>query len=212
MVERDPFTAARFLAVANSPVYYRGFRIASVRDALMRMGLGQGREILGGIANSVALPKYNDLLEKHSETATLAARCAQALSQELKWNYEPAYMCGLLHNIGEARVLRILAGLPQPSGGMKVIRDLVERYHAHAGAQLAEKWNLHSDIVQACALHHDMKHVESRPVKVAMLTDLLAELVKKKEPDGAEAEGCRLLGLTELQIKNILRAVRTPSS
>ncbi|HEY6880405.1 MAG TPA: diguanylate cyclase [Polyangiales bacterium] len=213
LVERDPFTAARFLAVANSPVYYRGFRIASVRDALMRMGLGQGREILGGIANSVALPKYNDLLERHSETATLAARCAQAISQELRWNYEPAYMCGLLHNLGEARVLRILAGLPQPRGGMKVIRDLVERYHAHAGAQLAEKWNLHGDIVQACALHHDAKHAESRPVKVAMLSDLFAELVRKKDPatNGPEAEGCRVLGLTEQQIKNIIRAVRTPS-
>jgi diguanylate cyclase (GGDEF)-like protein len=212
LVERDPFTAARFLAVANSPVYYRGFRIASVRDALLRMGLGQGREILGGIANSVALPKYNDLLERHSEQATLAARCAQALSQELKWNYEPAYMCGLLHNLGEARVLRILAGLPQPSGGMRVIRELVERYHAHAGAQLAEKWNLHGDIVQACALHHDMKHAESRPVKVAMLSGLLADLVRRREePGGAEAEQCRQHGLSEQQIKNIVRAVRTPS-
>jgi diguanylate cyclase (GGDEF)-like protein len=211
VVERDPFTAARFLAVANSVVYYRGFRVASVRDALMRMGIGQGREILGGIANSVALPKYNDLLNTHSDKANLAARCAQAVNQELRWSYEPAYMCGLLHNLGEARVLRILAGLPQPNGGMKTIRSLVERYHAHAGAQLAEKWNLHRDIVQACALHHDMQHAESRPVKMAMLSDVFAELARNHTPSDEQREGYRRLGVTDQQAEQILRHVRTPS-
>ncbi|MEY4507906.1 MAG: hypothetical protein RLZZ450_28 [Pseudomonadota bacterium] len=210
LLEKDPYTAARFLAVANSPAYYRGFRIASTRDALMRMGIGQGREILANIAHSVALPKYNELLDRHSELAQLAARCALAVCQEMRWNYEPAYLCGLLHNLGEARVLRILAGLPVPTAGLQVIAELVERYHAHAGAQLAEKWNLHSDIVQACALHHDEKHAESRPVRVAMLSDVFARVSTRghPEPTHEEAEGWRKLGITDPQAQTIIRAVR----
>jgi len=210
MVERDPFTAARFLAVANSPVYYRGFRTVSTRDALMRMGLSQGREILATIAHSVSLPKYNDLLLQHSERATLSARCAVAVARELRWNYEPAYLCGLLHNLGEARVLRILANLPTPEKGEKVVHELVERYHAHAGAQLAEKWNLHSDIVQACALHHDERHAESRPVKIAMLSDLFAGILSKpgREPTPEEAATWRKLGLTDLAARNVMRGVQ----
>lgn len=210
LVERDPFTAARFLAVANSPAYYRGYRIASTRDALMRMGIGQGREILANIAHSVALPKYNDMLEQHSDYANLAARCALAVCQEMRWNYEQAYLCGLLHNLGEARVLRILASLPTPSEGMQVIRELVERYHAHAGAQLAEKWNLHSDIVQACALHHEERHAESPPVKIAMLSDVFAKLSVRGKPEPTEAEsaGYRKLGISDSHALAIIKAVR----
>ncbi|MDB4989638.1 MAG: pleD 3 [Myxococcaceae bacterium] len=211
LLERDPYTAARFLAVANSPMYYRGFRIASTRDALMRMGIGQGREILANIAHSVALPKYNELLEKHSEYANLAARSALAVSQEMRWHYEPAYLCGLLHNLGEARVLRILASLPTPAEGMRVIHELVERYHAHAGAALAEKWNLHSDIVQACALHHEEAHRESPPVRMAMLSDVFAKLAMRGRRDATEeeAESWRKLGITDEQAQAIMRAVRS---
>ena len=210
LVERDPFMAARFLAVANSPAYYRGYRIASTREALMRMGLSQGREILATIAHSVALPKYNDLLQRHSEHATLAARCAVIVCRELRWNYDPAYLCGLLHNLGEARVLRILANLPQPAGGMKVVHDLVERYHTQAGAQLAEKWNLHSDIVQACALHHEERHAESLPIKVAMLSDVFATASTRprREPTEEDAAAWRKLGVSDQHAQNILRALR----
>ncbi|MDB4975852.1 MAG: pleD 3 [Myxococcaceae bacterium] len=211
LLERDPYTAARFLAVANSPAYYSGFRIASTRDALMRMGIAQGREILANIAHSVALPKYNEMLEKHSEYSNLAARCAVAVTAELNWSYEPAYLCGLLHNLGEARVLRILASLPTPPEGMRVIRELVERYHAHAGAALAQKWNLHSDIVQACALHHEQKHAESSPVRMAMLSDVFAHLVlatRGRAPTDEEAEGYRKLRITDEQALGILRRVR----
>jgi diguanylate cyclase (GGDEF)-like protein len=209
LVERDPYMAARFLAVANSPAYYRGFRIASTRDALMRMGIAQGREILANIAHSVALPKYNDLLEKHSDYANLAARCALVVCRELRLTYEPAYLCGLLHNLGEARVLRILASLPTPVEGTRVIHELVERYHAHAGAALAEKWNLHSDIVQACALHHDMTHAESPPVRMAMLSDVFVPLVRRSQPPSEqEAEGFRKLGVSDEQARAIIRIVR----
>jgi len=210
LLERDPFTAARFLAVANSPAYYRGFRIASTQDALMRMGIGQAREILANIAHSVALPKYNDLLERHSEQATLTARCALAVCTEMRWNYEPAYLCGLLHNLGEARVLRILAGLPTPIEGMRVIHELVDRYHSHAGAALAEKWNLHSDIVQACALHHDEKHVESRPVRVAMLSDVFAKYITSghRVPNEQETTSWRTHGINDEQALAIVRRVR----
>ena len=89
------------------------------------------------------------------------------------------------------------------------MHELLERYHAHAGAQLAEKWNLHSDIVQACALHHDERHAESRPVKIAMLSDLFAGILSKpgRDPTPAEAATWRKLGLTDIAARNVLRGV-----
>jgi diguanylate cyclase (GGDEF)-like protein len=212
LVEQDPLLAARFLAVANSALYYRGFRTASTRDAVMRMGLSEARTVLGNIANSIALPQYNDVLQQLSERATLAGRLAQAVCRELKLNYEPAYLCGLLHNLGEARVLRILAVLPTPDEGIEPVLELVAKYHTQAGAQLAEKWHLHSDIVQACALHHDERHAESRPVRVTMLSDALSDLAlipsAERERHAAMAK-LQKLGLSALQVHNTLRSVDT---
>jgi two-component system, cell cycle response regulator len=210
LVEQDPLLAARFLAVANSALYYRGFRTASTRDAVMRMGLKEARNVLSSIASSIALPQYNDVLQQLSERATLAGKLAQAVCKELRLNYEPAYLCGLLHNLGEARVLRILAALPTPDEGVEPVLELVAKYHTQAGAQLAEKWHLHSDIVQACALHHDERHIESRPVRVAMMSDALADLAltRSDEREGHPAMGkLQKLGLKPEQLDNVLRGV-----
>jgi diguanylate cyclase (GGDEF)-like protein len=210
VVEQDPLLAARFLAVANSALFYRGFRTASVRDAVMRMGLSESRDILASIANSSALPQYNELLSQLSERATLAGKLAFEACKELPLPYEPAYLCGLLHNLGEARVLRILAGLATPPEGLSGVLALVEKYHTQAGAQLAEKWNLHSDIVQACALHHDPRHSESRPVRVAMISDLLADLAivpaGERDAHGALAPLAKL-GMTRAKVDNVLKRV-----
>ncbi len=210
LVEQDPLLAARFLAVANSALFYRGFRTASVRDAVMRMGLSESRDILSSIANSAALPQYNEVLSRLSERATLAGKLALEACKELQLPYEPAYLCGLLHNLGEARVLRILAGLPSPPEGLSGIMALVEKYHTQAGASLAEKWNLHNDLVQACALHHDPRHAESRPVRVAMISDHLSDLaaLPANERDGhAALAPLAKLGMTQAKVDNVLKRV-----
>jgi diguanylate cyclase (GGDEF)-like protein/putative nucleotidyltransferase with HDIG domain len=206
----DPFIAARLLAVGNSALFYRGARTASLRDAIVRVGLDGTRDILASIAYWSALPKYHDLLERCSERAILAARCAQAACHELGLPYEPAYLCGLLHDLGEARVLRILSGLPTPPGGNRVIVALVQRYHTQAGATLAEKWHLHPDIVQACTLHHDEAQAESLPVRVAMIADAFVHLAAQPSNgklDPATAKTCERLGITPAVRARVLRAL-----
>jgi hypothetical protein len=70
---------------------------------------------------------------------------------------------------------------------------------------------LHSDIVQACALHHDERHTESRPVRIAMLSDALCDLVALQ---GEQAElrhehpamaTLDKLGLKRPQVEQVLR-------
>lgn len=211
LVEKDPFLAARLLAVGNSAVYYRGFRTTSTHGAIVRIGLAEARDVLAHLAYSASLPKYDDLLQQLSERSILAARAAQSACRELGWSYEPAYLCGLLHDLGEARVLRILASLPTPPEGMRVILHLVARYHAQAGAQLAEQWNMHADIVAACARHHDERASESKPVRLAMISDLLVRRASQPQGEAASQEdvaaGTRL-GVTEAQVSKLLGTIR----
>ncbi|HEX6240052.1 MAG TPA: hypothetical protein VFZ61_04135, partial [Polyangiales bacterium] len=90
------------------------------------------------------------------------------------------------------------------------VLQLVEKYHTQAGAQLAEKWNLHSDIVQACALHHDERHAESRPVRIAMISDALCDLAvlapvqREQHPAYAKLDK---LGLKQNQVEQLLRGL-----
>jgi HD-like signal output (HDOD) protein len=108
-------------------------------------------------------------------------------------------------------VLRILAGLPTPPEGLRVILHLVARYHAQAGAQLAEQWNMHADIVAACALHHDERASDAKPVRLAMISDLLVHRASQphEEALGEEelAEWTRL-GLTEAQVSRLLVSMK----
>ncbi len=211
LVEKDPFLAARLLAVGNSAAYYRGFRTASTHGAIVRMGLAEARDVLAHLAYSASLPKYDDLLQQLSERSILAARAAQAACRELGWSYEPAYLCGLLHDLGEARVLRILAGLPTPPEGMRVILHLVARYHAQAGAQLAGQWNMHADIVAACALHHDERASDSKPVRLAMISDLLVRRASQPHAEVTSAEdvaASTALGLTDAQVSRLLTTIK----
>jgi hypothetical protein len=70
---------------------------------------------------------------------------------------------------------------------------------------------LHSDIVQACALHHDPRHSESRPVRVAMISDLLSDLavLTPAEREGHDALAkLAKLGLTRPKVDNVLRRVQ----
>ena len=210
LVGQDPFIVARLLAVGNSAALYRGARTASLRDAIVRLGLDGTRDILSSIAYWSALPKYHDLLERCSERAIFAARCAKAACRELRISYEPAYLCGLLHDLGEARVLRVLSALPTPPGGNRTIVALVHRYHTQAGAKLAEKWNLHPDIVQACTLHHDESQAGSLPVRVAMMSDLFVRLASRTagaKLDDKSAAQCEALGLSEERVGVVLRAL-----
>src|SRR5690606_6237318 len=46
LVEKDPPIAARFLSVANSALYSRGRKVASLEEAVMRLGLYACRDLL----------------------------------------------------------------------------------------------------------------------------------------------------------------------
>ncbi|HYP77142.1 MAG TPA: HDOD domain-containing protein [Polyangiaceae bacterium] len=44
----------------------------------------------------------------------------------------------------------------------KLVNDLVQRYHTAAGAEVAMAWRLPTEIVDACAAHHDYRAASVR--------------------------------------------------
>jgi len=181
LVDTDPTIAARFMSVANSVAYWRGLVTASTQSAIVRLGLANTRDLLFQVVYAVSshgLKKYQTAVSRSFKLSVMAAIAARVTAEELKHKGEYDYMCGLLHNIGEARVYRILDAITLPVPDRSLIKRLVQKYHCVAGAEIAMAWKLPTEIVDACAAHHDRAAVENPSVRLVMIADVIVDALE----------------------------------
>jgi len=187
LVDTDPPIAARFMSVANSVAYWRGLLTSSTQSAIVRLGLANTRDLLFQVvyaASSGGLKRYQVQVQKSFKRSVVAAVAARTAARELEIESEYDYMSGLLHDIGEARIYRILDGLPNKVSDPKLVNELVQRYHTAAGAEVAMAWKLPTEIVDACAAHHDEHAIAVPHVRLVMIADAVVDaLAAGRSPD-----------------------------
>jgi putative nucleotidyltransferase with HDIG domain len=192
LIMKDPPIAARFIATANSALYSRGQTIRSVQDAVARIGLGAARDLVFQVvyANTVTgLKAFQAEVEQSFQRSVLCGVICRLAAPLLRLNVADAYLCGLLHDIGESRVYRILSEsnvLPAETE----VGALVQKYHPRAGAELAMRWALPDEIVQVCRRHEDKGPPSSDQLRLVRLADLVVCHVKEQsdKPDLASEE------------------------
>ena len=173
LVDTDPPIAARFMSVANSVIYFRGWVTSSTQSAIVRLGLASTRDLLFQVvyaSTSGGLKKYQSAVQASFRRSVMAAHAARVISRELSIGSEYDYMSGLLHDIGESRIYRILNGLKLPTTP-QLVTSLVQKYHESAGAEVAMAWKLPTEIVDACAAHHDPAAAANPNVRLVMIAD-----------------------------------------
>lgn len=173
LVDTDPPIAARFMSVANSVIYFRGWVTSSTQSAIIRLGLASTRDLLFQVvyaSTSGGLKKYQSAVQASFRRSVMAAHAARVISRELSIGNEYDYMSGLLHDIGESRIYRILDGLKLPTTP-QLVASLVQKYHESAGAEVAMNWKLPTEIVDACAAHHDFSAAANPHVRLVMIAD-----------------------------------------
>ena len=189
LVEADPSIAARFVAVANAVNDSRAVRGSSTRLAIIRLGLEGTRDLLFQVVYASftdGLPRYRDLVARSFRRSVMCAIAARLVSDKMRARYEYDYLCGLLHDIGEARIYRILADCKETIE-MPVLEDFVKRYHRRAGAELAVAWGLPEPIIETCAHHHDDPAKARGLVKMVMMSDILVALIERRQAAGGSA-------------------------
>ena len=191
LVDTDPPIAARFMSVANSVVYFRGWVTSSTQSAIVRLGLASTRDLLFQVvyaSTSGGLKKYQSAVQSSFRRSVLAAHAARVISRELSIASDYDYMSGLLHDIGEARILRILDDLKIPAEP-QIVKQLVRKYHESAGAEVAMAWKLPTEIVDACAAHHDPAAAANPQVRLVMIADCVVEALEAElEQDKREID------------------------
>jgi putative nucleotidyltransferase with HDIG domain len=182
VVTRDPSVAARVLSVANSAYYSRGQSVKSLRDAIARVGLAEVRDVAYHVVASTQVfkePAYSPRMRELLDAAQAGGLLAKEVCLALRFEKDLAYLCGLLHDMGEAIILSIignacrLRGLAPPK--LDQLRGTIAQLHATAGARVCSAWKLPPRIVDAVANHHQLDQADpsSQMAAVVAVADLL---------------------------------------
>lgn len=160
-IKRDPAMSARFVSIANSPLYARGERVTCVEDAVVRVGLNQASSLVMAIVSKAKMFRVAndqgeaDRLHRHALATAVAAKMI-AKGAEVDRH---AFIGGLLHDLGRVFMLSTAGAQFQKSRGQsrpqpQTLDRLVTQLHAGFSALVAERWGYEAELVLALQHHH----------------------------------------------------------
>jgi HD-like signal output (HDOD) protein len=182
-VSRDPVVAAKIVSVANSALNARGAALSSLRGAITRLGIFQVRDIAFQVVAGTRLfrvPGYSERMKELFEASQAAGMLAREIYRARGEISEAAYLCGLLHDIGEAVILGIIGEASRVRGetppSLSRIKIAVDGYHAWIGAWVCKQWKL-SDTVTDAILDHHTPERSTDPMQMAYVLALADRLL-----------------------------------
>ncbi len=157
MIETDQKLATGVLRVANSVAYSPRQEIVTLRQAIMRLGLKSLCEIVLGAAFKATVfsdDRYMEPMERYWRTGIGAALWAKELARLRRKNVETAYLCGMLHNVGQPMTLKIISGMEDAPPFDDALSEVIGRHATQVGGILADRWQL-PEVVKTCITYHD---------------------------------------------------------
>lgn len=173
----DQVLAARLLRLANSAHFGGQKNIASVNEAVIRVGAGPVRtlvvaSVLSGVFKNVPTLNLEEYWSDTFEVSVIASK----LAEKTQIDSNAMFTIGILHNIGE---LMIHTLVPNEAEKINVkIQSGEDRFAAQEavidvsapalGALLAKNWNFPSDMTDAIAHFNQPREAEISP-KLAVI-------------------------------------------
>lgn len=197
LIHRDPALAGQVLRIANSPSYQPRMPIVSLQQAVARLGLSVMREIAvsASFQNGVfKVPGFEKELAWMWRHALGTAAFAKEVARLRRLNVENAFLCGLLHRVGEPVLLQVAvndakrSGLVAASPALRgAILDLAARLAGRAGESIGTAWKLPPPVL-AAMVHHAAPEAAGPHVQEAALTSVAAALARHTLDESAAAE------------------------
>jgi HD-like signal output (HDOD) protein len=160
LLEKDPLLAARVLKLVRSPLYLSESPIRSIKQAIVRLGLGTMRDLVMEAAfgaRILKVPGYSEALEKLRRHSIAVAHLSRVVGRYTPMEAEFAFLCGLLHDVGFACSLLALAdsrGGPRPD--LAFAWPVVDGMHEEASGLIARLWNLPPEVQHVVSHHHQI--------------------------------------------------------
>jgi len=159
LLTQDPLLAAAVLKTARSPVYAGTSPVTSLEQALVRLGLNTLTDIVLQTTISMEMfraPGYDDALDTLNRHSALTAHLSRYICSASDIPNDFAFLCGLLHDVGTAASLSVLAHRRRRPPSLEVVMPAVDAAHAEAGVLVAQLWKLPEPVIDVLRLHHQL--------------------------------------------------------
>ena len=221
IVSRDASIAARVLSMANSSFFNRGAPIRTLDRALLVLGTETLKTIVitatihqffSGI-NSKDKSFLKEFWRRSLNCALLAKSMAILTSYPQP---EEAYLCGLLHNVGELvlasnlrnEYLELLEEFPHEDSRFKHELGSLGIDHAELSALLIEDWGLSKYSVDAARFHHANLGDVLGAHHLVKIIYVASELSRRDDNQDRKAEiGTKLFELNPSLMNEIVRKI-----
>jgi HD-like signal output (HDOD) protein len=173
----DQALATQMLKMANSPMYMGRTKVATIKEAVIRLGAQQvinlaiaASQASVHTSRNVELDRYMKQLWLHSHGSALGARWL-AHACGMRGVADETYLAALLHDVGKLYLLKAIerlveAGVISSMFDEELIADIFEVMHVEQGYRLMLHWNfpaMYCDVVRD-------HHIEQWDVVNKMLT------------------------------------------
>ena len=215
-VELDPAITARLLAIANSAYYQTTHAYTHVKDAIVRLGIVEVKQlllpiILASFFDTKKCPKFRaDLYWKQALLVALGTRkIAECAGSKMpKDLVRSAYTAGLLHNIGYLALVHLFPDDMNSYFNMVIENETSKAAlkidPGRAGYLLLSSWGVPEDI---CAVARDVDDRKvHRDISRAPLTTLVNFVITWYQLDFCALEATDALTAIKITTADITKA------
>ncbi|MBK7669776.1 MAG: HDOD domain-containing protein [bacterium] len=165
LVTGDAALTGEILRVANSALYTGLSKVATVREAVVRLGSAQVFRLAMQTCEKeqyhACAPVLNRFMEPLWQHAVGVAHGSAWLARKLGYRdlEQTAFVAGLLHDVGKLLLVMVIDDVfsaEQIDGGLtdQLIREILESAHVTCGFELARSWGLPEEYGRIIRDHH----------------------------------------------------------
>ena len=164
MIIEDQALSSHVLRMANSAFFGGLSKVTTIRDAIVRLGARQVTHVVTVVTQSQqyrtqdkAMAAYMQTLWKHALGCALGTKWF-AEKTGYKELAQEGLLAGLLHDIGQLFLLKVLADVqasePELALPKPVIVEVLQHMHVEQGTMLMQHWNIPELYGEIVRQHH----------------------------------------------------------
>lgn len=209
VVSEDPALTARFMRIANSPIF-RGIReIDDLQHAISRIGIEYAANLAAGLAIEHMFQATSELVDRKlrqvwSHACEVAAICGVLARSYTRLRPDQATLAGLIHTIGVLPILSFAEDNPRLIQDRFALEQIIDNLHGRLGTRILESWDFPDDLAMVPGHYTDFERnvAEADFVDLVMVAHL--QTVRADHPhadlDWSEIPAFRNIGLdTDLE-------------